>query len=171
MVTHSSILSWRIPRTEEPGGLQSIGSQRVRHDWETDRGWISLTSGCACHIVVHIRNCLGWQVSDSGQPQQSSHTCDLLGAMVLKCKSQVLQKQPRNDSFVLKTQAVQRTFPNALLIILSYSRKETSYFNQPWVWVIWGTQKAVCVWLRSASVLCFACLRGFHTLRAWLTPC
>ena len=35
MATHSSILAWRIPRTEEPGGLQSIGSQRVRHDWET----------------------------------------------------------------------------------------------------------------------------------------
>ena len=29
MVTHSSIIAWRIPRTEEPGGLQSIGSQRV----------------------------------------------------------------------------------------------------------------------------------------------
>ena len=32
MVTHSSILAWRIPWTEEPGGLQSTGSQRVRHD-------------------------------------------------------------------------------------------------------------------------------------------
>ena len=32
MVTHSSILAWRIPRTEEPGGLQSMGSQRVGHD-------------------------------------------------------------------------------------------------------------------------------------------
>ena len=32
MATHSSILVWRIPWTEEPGGLQSIGSQRVRHD-------------------------------------------------------------------------------------------------------------------------------------------
>ena len=32
MATHSSILAWRIPWTEEPGGLQSIGSQRVRHD-------------------------------------------------------------------------------------------------------------------------------------------
>ena len=30
--THSSILSWKIPGTEEPGGLQSMGSQRVRHD-------------------------------------------------------------------------------------------------------------------------------------------
>ena len=30
MATHSSILAWRVPRTEEPGGLQSTGSQRVR---------------------------------------------------------------------------------------------------------------------------------------------
>ena len=30
--THSSILAWRIPWTEEPGGLQSIGSQRVEYD-------------------------------------------------------------------------------------------------------------------------------------------
>ena len=32
MATHSSILAWRIPRTEEPGGLWFMGSQRVRHD-------------------------------------------------------------------------------------------------------------------------------------------
>ena len=32
MATHSSILAWRIPQTEEPGRLQSMGSQRVRHD-------------------------------------------------------------------------------------------------------------------------------------------
>ena len=32
MTTHSSILAWRIPWTEEPGGLQSIGSQRVGHN-------------------------------------------------------------------------------------------------------------------------------------------
>ena len=36
MATHSSILAWRIPWTEEPGGLQSIGSQRVGHDWVTN---------------------------------------------------------------------------------------------------------------------------------------
>ena len=32
MATHSSILAWRILQTEEPGGLQSVGPQRVRHD-------------------------------------------------------------------------------------------------------------------------------------------
>ena len=36
MDTHSSILAWKIPRTEEPGGLQSKGSQRVRHHWPSN---------------------------------------------------------------------------------------------------------------------------------------
>ena len=46
MATHFSILAWKIPWTEEPGGLQSMGSQRVRHDWVTGHtfcfisGWI-----------------------------------------------------------------------------------------------------------------------------------
>ena len=47
MATHSSILAWRIPQMEEPGRLQSMGSQRVRHDWAT-----SLTQQ---HIKVDYR--------------------------------------------------------------------------------------------------------------------
>ena len=35
MATHSSILAWKIPWTEEPGGLQSMGSQRIGHEWAT----------------------------------------------------------------------------------------------------------------------------------------
>ena len=36
MAIHSSILAWKIPWTEEPGGLQSLGLQRVRHDLATE---------------------------------------------------------------------------------------------------------------------------------------
>ena len=36
VATHSSILAWRIPWTEESGRLQSMGSQRVRHNWATE---------------------------------------------------------------------------------------------------------------------------------------
>ena len=36
MATHSSFFAWRIPWTEEPGGLQSMGFQRVRHDCATN---------------------------------------------------------------------------------------------------------------------------------------
>ena len=35
MAIHCSILAWKIPWTEEPGGLQSLGSQRIRHDLAT----------------------------------------------------------------------------------------------------------------------------------------
>ena len=45
MATHSSILAWRIPWTEEPGGLQSVRSQRVRHDWSN--------LACMCHRTTH----------------------------------------------------------------------------------------------------------------------
>ena len=44
MAPHSSTLAWKIPRMEEPGRLQSTGSQRVGHNWAT-----SLT-----HIYIHI---------------------------------------------------------------------------------------------------------------------
>jgi len=37
MATHSSILAWKIPRTEEPGGLQSMGTQGVGHNLSTER--------------------------------------------------------------------------------------------------------------------------------------
>ena len=52
MATHSSILAWRIPWTEEPGGLQSIGSQRVGHDGRD----------LAC---THSKASLGTQLSQS----------------------------------------------------------------------------------------------------------
>ena len=43
MAGHSSILAWRIPWTEEPGGLQSMGSQRVGHDLASKHVCVSNT--------------------------------------------------------------------------------------------------------------------------------
>ena len=43
MATHSSVLAWRLPWTEEPGGLQSTGSQRVKHNWSEVAGTHALT--------------------------------------------------------------------------------------------------------------------------------
>ena len=56
MAIHSSILTWRIPWTEKPGGLQSVGSQKVGHDWTTNihthiglPRWLSgKESACQC---------------------------------------------------------------------------------------------------------------------------
>ena len=44
VATHLSILAWRIPWTEQPGGLQSMGSQRVRHDRATNTFIFSLVA-------------------------------------------------------------------------------------------------------------------------------
>ena len=60
MAAHSSILAWRIPWTEEPGGLQSQGSQRVRHNWND----LAHTHTCVCvwnwmytHICITASLC------------------------------------------------------------------------------------------------------------------
>ena len=42
MAPHSSTLVWKIPWMEEPGRLQSMGSQRVQHDWVTELSWLAL---------------------------------------------------------------------------------------------------------------------------------
>ena len=53
MATHSSVLAWRIPGVGEPGGLMSMGSHRVGHDWSdlaaaaaADTRYVSLVSYC-----------------------------------------------------------------------------------------------------------------------------
>ena len=61
MATHSSILAWKIPWTEEPGRLQPMGSQRVGHDWVTVSFTIYFTNGDFfwCLIILFvIMSCL-----------------------------------------------------------------------------------------------------------------
>ena len=48
MATHSNILAWEIPWTEEPGGLQSMGSQRVRHDRASQKQQVAYTHFLTC---------------------------------------------------------------------------------------------------------------------------
>ena len=50
MATHSTVLSWRIPATEEPGGLPSMGSHRVRHD----RGDLAAAAAAAAALNLWI---------------------------------------------------------------------------------------------------------------------
>ena len=58
MATHSSVLAWRIPGTVEPGGLLSMGSHRVRHDWSNLADSLSpsvtltLSYKCVSHFAV-----------------------------------------------------------------------------------------------------------------------
>ena len=52
--THPSILAWRIPWTEEPGGLQSMGLQRVGHDWATELNWSEIQKGFIFSFCIQM---------------------------------------------------------------------------------------------------------------------
>ena len=63
---HSRILSWRIPRTEEPGGLQCIRWHRVRHDWARGAG----------NLLCHLLPLGGWLTGPYVDwVASSSHSC------------------------------------------------------------------------------------------------
>ena len=51
MATHSNILPWKISRTEEPGGLQSVGLQRIRYNQQ-----LSMHTLCNVHLIAVINN-------------------------------------------------------------------------------------------------------------------
>ena len=75
MATHSSVLAWRIPWTEEAGRLQSMGSQRVGHGWETSLSLSLYTHDLKqclfahCWLLLNIcwlDECLNWTISFLG---------------------------------------------------------------------------------------------------------
>ena len=63
MTTHSSILAWKIPWTEECGRLQSMGSQRIRHDWATSPSSIKFLVVNKCSLFFSTRM---WSLSSRG---------------------------------------------------------------------------------------------------------
>ena len=58
MATHSSILAWKIPWTEEPGGLQSTWSQRVKDNLATERAPCKMFVDICCLIELFTENML-----------------------------------------------------------------------------------------------------------------
>ena len=59
MATHSSVLAWRIPGMGEPGGLPSMGSHRVGHDWSN----LAAAAAAAAYSIVII--CCCWELQDA----------------------------------------------------------------------------------------------------------
>ena len=74
MATHSSTLAWKIPWTEEPGSLQSMGSWRVRHDWATSLFSLSCTgegngNPLQCSCLENPRDGRAWWAAIYGVAQ------------------------------------------------------------------------------------------------------
>ena len=65
MATHSSVLAWKIPWTEDPGRLQSMGSLRVGHDWATS---LSLFTFMHWRRMAAHSSVLAWRIPGLGEP-------------------------------------------------------------------------------------------------------
>ena len=68
MATHSSTLAWKIPWTEEPGGLQSMGSLRVGHDWATSLSLFTFHFHALEKEMATYFSVLAWRISGTGEP-------------------------------------------------------------------------------------------------------
>ena len=72
MATHSSVLAWRIPGTGEPGGLPSMGSHRVGHNWSDLAAAANKLPPCLAHQIRSDQISRS-VVSDSLRPHESQH--------------------------------------------------------------------------------------------------
>ena len=70
MATHSCILAWRIPRTEESGGLQSMGLQRIGHDWVTST--LHMLRNVMRHLFLNLCNVCSWSTTEKKLSEQES---------------------------------------------------------------------------------------------------
>ena len=93
MAPHSSTLAWRIPWTEEPGGLQSMGSLRVGHDWATSLSRFTF---------MHWRR--KWQPTPVFLPGESQGWGSLVGCRLWGCTesdtTEVTQQQQQQSWFI-----------------------------------------------------------------------
>ena len=100
--THSSTLAWKIPWMEEPGGLQSVGSPRVRHDWVTS---LSLFT------FMHLRK--RWQPTPVFLPGESQGRGSLM-----VCRLWGRQESDTTDATQQQQQQQQqRVYANPKLLI------------------------------------------------------
>jgi len=101
MAPHFSTLAWKIPWTEEPGRLQSMGSLRVRHDWAT---WLSLFTLCIgegsgnplqCSCLENPRDGGAWWAAISGVAQSRTRLKRLSSSSSSRAsKSRYLERLP-----------------------------------------------------------------------------
>ena len=87
MSTHSSILVWRIPWTEDSGGLQSMGSQRVRHNWASKQ-----REPCRRKMQKTLKGYFD-QTGQMGYPRQNKLHWSLLTTKILKTYKEIFSNE------------------------------------------------------------------------------
>ena len=117
MATHSSILAWRTPGTEEPAGLQSRGSQRVGHDWATK-------TFCFSNFNNDVITRRHTAVSDRGEMERQTHKSPNSLFLAFPCLPDV----PTENNLCNLTVAVTGLFISTkVLVVIIYQNSQDSY--------------------------------------------
>ena len=119
MAPHSSTLAWKIPWTEEPGRLQSMGLRRVRHDWVTSLSLFSFTHWweTATHSSV-----LAWRIPGPGEPcglpSMGSHRVGHDWSELLAAAAAIFHFEHHSIIWVLNSLALYKCFKPWVCMVL-----------------------------------------------------
>ena len=131
MAPHSSTLAWKIPWTEEPGGLQSMGSRRVGHDWVTSISLFTfhfhaLEKEMATHSSVPA-----WRIPGMGEPgglpsmwlNRVRHAWNVLAAAAVMSiwEEKVIQRRQTG-----KEEAKLPLFSGDVMLYIEYPKDDTT---------------------------------------------
>ena len=142
MATHSSILAWRIPWTEEPGRLQSMGSQRIRHDWGTSLHFTPVLYQWSCCPGPLLSSSL----SQSALPSSKTNWSDwgpclpISGAWQPQHPELIWLQPEHGDQVLLHLQPGQHTMPQYQLQPLCLVPGATCTSHPPWSWPLHGVR-------------------------------
>ena len=144
MVTHSSILGWRIPWTEQPGWLLSIGSQRVRYDWSA----LAQHKSKSSIFSVNSLSFTIWATREA--PKRVLDQCNQETGLCCVRRKQVNMKKEWSASRTLR-----------LAVLSPYDCLSSWCLNQPArSWVLWPVLLCSCVyWFQYLRFLLFS---GLH---------
>ena len=148
MAPHSSTLARKIPWTEEPGGLQSMGSLRVRHDWATSLSLLTFTShfhALEKEMATHS-SVLAWRIPGMGEhgglPSMGSHRVghdwsDLAAAVdICKCYS-INSSQPLLPLLCPQVWNISKEETGKLCLPSPYLARDPAYFPGEKI-IFWG---------------------------------
>ena len=138
MAPHSSTLAWKIPWTEKPGGLLSLGSHRVRHDWATQQ---QQQQQLSCSITSLLLVFRWWQQSEEWMwtlgMMFSQCPCPLLPGVLLNCGKRKYPATLTNTLALNPKRAHQK-----LRSLSKWSMRQKKILPRPWtskvVHVHWG---------------------------------
>ena len=158
MATYSSILAWRIPWTEEPGGLQSTGLQRVGHDWATSLTHSLTHSLHGIHGVISISQMRKLRISKVESPVQnhsSYRSCSFV-FFFWSCSFDSRVMYLSSDTPVTHSRTARLSRPPTVKSPLSLPivSKTEPFASQPWLlwqraWLTACGYLGVCSWARS----------------------